>query len=140
MFKRSNDVIEKALSGGKQLTREQLKKALKQKKIKADGFRLAYLLMKAELEGIICSGARHGKQFTYALLEERVAPAKPVHRKEALAAFTQRYFTSRGPATIKDFATWSGLTVADAKEGVAMLPSNFIKEKIKEQEYYFIPA
>ena len=109
LFKRSNDTIEKALSGGKQLTREQLKAALERKKIKADGFRLAYLLMKAELDGIICSGARQGNQFTYALLEERVAPAKPVQRKEALAAFTQRYFASRGPATIKDFATWSGL-------------------------------
>ena len=76
MFKRSNDTIIKALSGGKQLTREQLRAALEQKKIKADGFRLAYLLMKAELDGIICSGARQGKQFTYALLEERVAPAK----------------------------------------------------------------
>src|SRR5688572_17358389 len=140
LFKRSNDAIEKALSGEKQLTREQLKKALEQKKIKADGFRLAYVLMKAELDGIICSGARQGKQITYSLLEERVAPAIAVQRKEALAIFTQRYFASRGPATIKDFTTWSGLTVADAKEGVAMLPSNFIKEKINEQEYYFIPS
>ena len=140
LFKRSNDAIIKALSGGKQLTREQLRIALEQKKIKADGVRLAHLLMKAELDAIICSGARQGKQFTYALLEERVAPAKTIHRTEALAAFTQRYFTSRGPATIKDFTTWSGLTVADAKEGARMLPSNFIKEKIKEQEYYFIPA
>ena len=29
-------------------------------------------MMYAELEGLICSGARRGKQFTYALLEERV--------------------------------------------------------------------
>ncbi len=140
LFKRSNDTIIKALSGGKQLTREQLRAALEQKKIKADGFRFAHFLMKAELDGIICSGARQGKQFTYALLEERVAPVKTIHKTEALATFTQRYFTSRGPATIKDFTTWSGLTVADAKEGVRMLPSNFIKEKINEQEYYFIPT
>jgi len=140
LFKRSNDAIIKTLSGGKQLTREQLRAALEQKKIKTEGFRFAYFLMQAELDGIICSGARQGKQFTYALLEERVAPAKTFHRTEALAAFAQRYFTSRGPATIKDFSTWSGLTVADAKDGVRMLPSNFIKEKINEQEYYFIPT
>jgi hypothetical protein len=139
MFKRSNDTLIKALSGGKQLTREHLRAALKQKKIKADGTRLAHLLMQAELDGVICSGPRQGKQFTYALLEERVAPTKTVHRTEALTELTQRYFTSRGPATIKDFTTWSGLTVADAKEGVRMLPSKFIKEEINGQEYYFIP-
>ncbi len=69
-FKRSNDIIAKTLDGGKQLTRTELQAALKQKKIIADRFRLSYLMMKAELDGIICSGARRGKQFTYSLLDE----------------------------------------------------------------------
>ncbi|HKO81176.1 MAG TPA: winged helix DNA-binding domain-containing protein, partial [Chitinophagaceae bacterium] len=139
-FKRSNRIIEKTLEGGKQLTRVELQAALKQKKVIASGVSLSCLMMKAELEGIICSGARKGKQFTYALLEERVAPAKPLTKKEALAELATRYFTSRGPATVKDFATWSGLSVTDAKEGAAMLSSKFIQEKIKEQVYIFIPA
>ena len=137
IFKRSNDIITKTLEGRKQLTRVELQAALKQKKIIADGIRLSCLMMKAELEGIICSGARRGKQFTYTLLEERVAPTKPLTKKEALAELTNRYFTSRGPATVKDFATWSGLSVTEAKEGVAMLPSSFIHEIINEQDYIF---
>jgi len=140
IFKRSNDIIIKTLEGRKQLTRVELQAALKQKKIIADGIRLSCLMMKAELEGIICSGARRGKQFTYTLLEERVAPTKPLTKKEALAELANRYFTSRGPATVKDFATWSGLSVTEAREGVAMLTSKFIKEKINEQEYIFIPT
>jgi hypothetical protein len=139
-FKRSNDIIAKTLEGGKQLSRTELQSALKQKKIAADGFRLSYLMMKAELDGIICSGARRGKQFTYVLLDERVPPAKPLTKKEALAELTTRYFTSRGPATVKDFATWSGLSVTEAKEGVAMLPSRFIHEIINGQDYIFIPT
>ncbi len=140
IFKRSNDIIIKNLEGGKYLLRTELQAALKQKKIIASGIRLSALMMKAELEGIICSGPRRGNQFTYALLDERVPPVKPINRKDALAAFAQRYFTSRGPATVKDFATWSGLSVTEAKEGAAMLSSKFIKEKINEQEYIFIPA
>lgn len=140
IFKRSNKIIAKALEGGKQLTRTELQEALKQKKIIASGVSLSCLMMKAELEGIICSGARKGKQFTYALLEERVPPVKSLTRKEALAELATRYFTSRGPATVKDFATWSGLSVTDAKEGAAMLSSKFVREKIKEQEYIFIAA
>ncbi len=140
IFKRSNDIITKILEGGQQLTRAELQVALKQKKIIADGVRLSALMMQAELDGIICSGARKGKQFTYALLEERVAPAKPLTKKEALVELSTRYFTSRGPATVKDFATWSGLSVTDAKEGAAMLSSKFVREKINEQDYIFIPA
>lgn len=140
LFKRSNAVIAKALEGGRQLIRTELQAELRKKKIIADGVRLSCLMMKAELEGIICSGARRGKQFTYALMDERVPPAKTFTKKEALAELATRYFTSRGPATVKDFATWSGLSVTEAKEGAAMLSSRFIKEKINEQEYIFIPA
>ena len=140
LFKRSNAVIAKALEGGRQLIRTELQAELRKKKIIADGVRLSCLMMKAELEGIICSGARRGKQFTYALMDERVPPAKTFTKKEALAELATRYFTSRGPATVKDFATWSGLSVTEAKEGAAMLSSRFIKEKINEQEYFFIPA
>jgi hypothetical protein len=139
-FKRSNNIIAKTLEGGKQLTRTELQAVLKQKKIIAEGHRLAYIVMKAELDAVICSGAKRDKQFTYALLDERVSPIKPLTKKEALAELATRYFTSRGPATTKDFATWSGLSVTEAKEGVAMLSSKFIKEKIHEQEYIFIPA
>jgi hypothetical protein len=140
LFKRSNTVIAKALEAGRQLTRTELQAELRKKKIIADGVRLSCLMMKAELEAIICSGARRGKQFTYALMDERVPPATTFTKKEALAELSTRYFTSRGPATIKDFATWSGLSVTEAKEGAAMLSSTFIKEKINEQEYIFIPA
>lgn len=139
LFKRSNDIIIKTLEGRKQLTRVELQAALKQKKIIADGIRLSCLMMKAELEGIICSGASRGKQFTYTLLEERVARTKPLTKKEALAELATRYFTSRGPATVKDFATWSGLSVTESKEGVAMLPSSFIHEIINEQDFIFKP-
>ena len=140
LFKRSNDIIAKALEGGKQLMRTELQAVLKQKKIIADGVRLSCLMMKAELEGIICSGARRGNQHTYALLDERVKPMKALANKEALFQFAQRYFTSRGPATVKDFASWSGLSIAAAKEGAAMLPAKFIREKIREQEYIFLPS
>jgi hypothetical protein len=103
ILKRCNDTIIKALQGGKQLTRATLKAALEQERIFADGLRLSYIMMHAELDGIICSGVRQGKQFTYALLDERVPPAKVLERDEALAELTLRYFTSRGPATVKDF-------------------------------------
>ncbi|HEX3251105.1 MAG TPA: winged helix DNA-binding domain-containing protein [Pyrinomonadaceae bacterium] len=121
VFKRSNKVLTGALRGGKHLTRAILKTALNKAGVAADDtVRLAHLLLRAELDGVVCSGPRTGKQFTYALLEERVPQAKTPTREEALAELTSRYFSSHGPATLQDFVWWSGLTAADARRGIEM--------------------
>ena len=137
IFKKSNATLEKALQGGQQLTRTELASALNKVGIPAEGFRLGYLMMYAELEGIICSGARRGKQFTYALLQARAPQVKALTRDEALAELTSRYFSTRGPATLHDFAWWSGLTMADAKNGIEMVKSKFVNEVIAGQTYWF---
>ncbi len=119
VFRRCRSSLMRALQGGRQLTRTELRQLLQRARIDTTApQRLAYLLMHAELEGVICSGARRGKQFTYALLDERVPPASVPQRDEALHDLTMRYFSTRGPATPQDFSWWSGLTVADAKRGV----------------------
>ena len=139
VFNRSNDVLTKTLEGGKHLTRTALSTALAQAGIVADGVRLSCLMMRAELDAVVCSGPRQGKQFTYALLEERVPPTKVLSQDEALATLALRYFTSRGPATIRDFVWWSGLTMKEAKTGIAMLDSRFVSESIEGQQYFFLP-
>lgn len=139
ILKRTNDILARALEGGKYLTRSMLQTELKKKKIIANGVRLAYIMMQAELDAIVCSGPRLGKQFTYALLEERACPAKPLKRDEALVQFGRRYFTSRGPATIHDFAYWSGLTIKDAKQAASALPLEFERETVDGSEYIFLP-
>lgn len=137
IFKRCNNILIKTLENGKQLTRDEINEEFHKNKIKAAGHRLSYIMMYAELAGIICSGARQGNQFTYALLEERVPKSQPIQYDEALAELTKRYFTSRSPATMKDFSTWSGLTLTACKKGIEMNKSYFNKEVIEEDVYYF---
>ena len=116
---RSCAMIHRSLEGGKTLTRAELGVRLKRARVPADGLKLAYLMMHAELEAVICSGPRRGKQFTYALVDERAPAAKPRTREEALAELAKRYFASHGPATVRDFAWWSGLTGKDAQLAIA---------------------
>jgi hypothetical protein len=59
--------------------------------------------MRLELDLVICSGARRGKQFTYALFEECVPKTAVLSRDESLAELAKRFFTGHGPATVKDF-------------------------------------
>jgi hypothetical protein len=136
VFRRSNATLQKALAGGLQLTRKELLPVFRQAKIRTDELRLAHLLMQAELDGIICSGAMNGKQFTYALMEERAPGGKLLEQEEAVAELALRYFKSRGPATLADFAWWSGLTMTDAKKGVAAHLSQFINEVVEEESYW----
>ncbi|MGH7629908.1 MAG: winged helix DNA-binding domain-containing protein [Gemmatimonadales bacterium] len=121
VFERSHALFARALSGGIQLTRAELSGVLRQGGIVAAARRLAYIMMHAELSGLVCSGALKGKQHTYALLEERVPPSPAMSRDAALAELTRRFFAGHAPATLQHYVWWSGLSVASAKAGVAML-------------------
>jgi hypothetical protein len=123
LFARSHAIIEKALDGGKHLTRKELETALKQARIATEDLRLGTITMHAELSAVICSGPMRGKQHTYALLEERVPRVAALSREEALVTLTRRYFASHGPATVRDYAWWSGLSMRDAKAGIEMIAS-----------------
>jgi len=137
-FKRRNAALTKALQGGKQLTRAELASVLQQAGVNtSDLLRLTYLILSAELDGVICSGARRGKQFTYALLDERVPAAKTLSREEALAELTRRYFTSHGPATEEDFTWWSGLIRADVRSGIEMVKGRLEHDVMKDRTYWF---
>ena len=137
-FKRSNALLTKNLQGGKQLTRAELTSLLRKKGIAtADLLRFTYLIVRAELDGIVCSGARRGKQFTYALLDERAPQARNLERDAALAELATRYFFSHGPATLKDFVWWSGMTMADATKGLDSIRSQLISEVENGQTYWF---
>jgi hypothetical protein len=137
VFQRSNAALARALRE-KQLTRDELREVLRRAGIQVDGeLRMGYLLMRAELDGIVCSGGRRGKQFTYALFDERVPPSEPFRRDEALAELSRRYFRSRGPARIEDFAKWSGLTMTDARAGLEAVKGEFEHEVLDGHSHWF---
>lgn len=79
-----------------------------------DGVRLATALMHAETAGLLCSGPVTGRDTTYMLLAERAPTAAP-DRSGVLADLARRYFATRGPATLRDFRWWAGLSAADAR-------------------------
>lgn len=133
---RSNDLIIRALEGGKHLTRAEIMTELKNAGIDSDNYRASYLMFNAEIDAIVCNGVKRGKLQTYALLDERVPKTTELSRDEAIAKLTLRYFTSHAPATLKDFIWWSGLPTGDARKGLEMNKSKFVSKEIEGQTYF----
>ncbi|RWX01029.1 winged helix DNA-binding domain-containing protein [Flavobacterium cerinum] len=138
LFNKCNTILEQLLRDNNYLSRDSIKTELANKGIEGDGLRISLIMMQAELEGLICSGPRQGNQFTYALIDERAPNAKRLSGEEALRELCLRYFKSRGPASLKDFTTWSSLTVKDAKDGLGMIAQDFEKTTIEGVEYYYL--
>ena len=140
VFRRSNAALTKALRDA-DLTRTELKAVLEPKVGPLGGGvagvqRTAHLMMRAELEGVICSGPRRGKQFTYALLDRRVRSAAILDRDEALLELTRRYFRTRSPATPQDFSWWSGLPMADVRRGIDLARAELESVSIDNVAYW----
>ena len=139
-LQRSQAALVRALEGGRHLTRTELAACLRTAGLASEGQVVGHALMHAELDGLICSGSRRGAQVTFALVEERVPRAAQLSRDEALVELVKRYFTSHGPATVRDFAWWSGLTASDTRLGISMLDSTLVREKVDGLEYWFAPT
>ncbi|MDQ0822013.1 hypothetical protein QFZ79_004393 [Arthrobacter sp. V4I6] len=148
---RSSDVLAGAVAGGAHKTREQLAAELRRAGFGAEGLELAYRIMFAEAGGVLVSGspvrsAGGALKQTYALFDERVpsAPAGLMDRTRALAELARRYFTSRGPATEKDCADWSGLTRSDVRTGLHLAretaPGALETATVDGVACYFSPA
>jgi winged helix DNA-binding protein len=121
------------------MTREELRRALTEAGVPGTSLRLGYMLIDAELEGVICSGPRKGRQQTYALLEERVPPSRPRERDEALAEVARRYVEGHGPAQVADLSWWAGLTKADARKGLELATPPLVREVIGERTFWVAP-
>jgi len=119
-FRKSRSRLEKALAGGRVLSRPELYRVLEGAGVVTTDQRGIHILIQLAMQGILCFGARSGRQPTFALLDEWL-PAAPVpDRDDALGELTVRYFTSHGPAAVHDFAWWSGLTLGDARRGLVV--------------------
>jgi hypothetical protein len=125
-----------ALTGGRQLTRTELGAVLQASGIAPDGQRLPHLIMAAELDALVVSGPRRGRDFTYMLLDERVPVTPPLDPEEAMGRLAETYFRSRGPAQVQDFAWWSGTTLAGARGGVAAAAASLTSEVTGGRRYW----
>ncbi len=128
------------LEGGKALTRKEIGVGLAQQGVTLGGERLTYIVMGAELRGLICSGPMRGAQHTYMVLDERVPPGLLYEADAALAEIAFRFIAGHGPASLSDFTRWSKMTVADARTGIAAAGDRLDEMEVDGQRLWFDPT
>jgi hypothetical protein len=124
------------LEGGRCLTRPAAYRVLERARVPTEGQRGLTILWRLAHEGLLCFGAREGNQQTFVLLEEWLPRAKPLPREEALGALASRYFTGHGPATLRDFAWWSGMTLAEARRAIDIAATVLQQENIADTPHW----
>ncbi len=131
---KANEILRKALESGDTVTRTGISEILKDKKIIATGVRLAHILQFACLKNTICFSAKQGKDFGFT----RLKPTKKssFSREQALTELASRYFSSHGPASVKDFIWWSGLAPEEARKGLESIKSKLEKFDINGDTYF----
>jgi predicted secreted protein len=137
---RAHELIAAELEGGRARTRKELAARLETAGITGDSLRIGYIFGHAELEGLICSGPRHGKQHTYMLLDERAPAQRGLDGDAALAELAKRYFRSHAPATAHDFSWWSGLTVTQAREAISLCEPELERQEDEAGTVWFSPG
>jgi hypothetical protein len=129
-FARSRRALERALRGRRALSRSETYAAIERAGVSTEGQRGIHIVGYLAQQGVLCYGPRQGRQPTFVLLDEWVPPSLPRPRDVALADLAARYFASHGPATLHDFAWWSGLLLPDARAGIDAAGATLVKETV----------
>lgn len=139
-LRQSRRIVERILKDGRPLSRPALYEAMERAGVRTEGQRGYHILWWLAQESVICLGPRDGKQHTFVLLDAWLPPSPGRPREEALAELARRYFTSHGPATVPDFAWWSGLTRTEAAHAVAAAKEQLDEESHGGTTHWFSPV
>lgn len=139
LMDRAKDMIMQALGGKTVLTRKALIQRLADVGIPDDRQQSYFIFGYLSQSGVICPGPPQGKDQTFTLLDDWATNQRILTREESLAVLAERFFASHGPATVADFANWSGLKVSDAKSGLATVQDKLKSLVHNNTEYWMAP-
>ncbi|SDZ95455.1 Winged helix DNA-binding domain-containing protein [Arachidicoccus rhizosphaerae] len=133
-YAKADEAIYRILSDEPYLSKAELVSHLEQRGFSMDEYRSNHYIMHAELEGIICSGAVKNEKHSYGLVENMLGKnmEKALRLKKELQGaagvreLASRYFSTRGPASVADFAWWSGLNITEIKKALVELGDQLV--------------
>lgn len=129
----------KKLRGGKVITRQGMIDILAKVGIPNDHQQSYFILSYLSFQGVLCPGPPQGREQTFVLLDEWAPRQRELGAEESVVELARRYFPSHGPATLADFANWSGLRMPEAQLGLDAIHNGLTMERVNGKEYWLSP-
>jgi hypothetical protein len=129
-----------ALEGGRSIRRKELFAVWQAAGISTEGQRGAHLLGHLAVSRVVCLGPTVGSVQALVLLDEWVPRPRRLAGDQAVAEWALRYFRSHGPATIADFAWWTGLKMSDSRAAHAAVADRLERLEVDGETYWLDPA
>ena len=115
---RAAAITREELAGGV-MSRDEFMKFLTGNGISPEGQRGYHVIFYLTQLSLVCWGPPSGTQQALVLVDDWIPTQQTPTRDASLAEFALRYFASHGPATARDFAWWTKLTLADVRAAIA---------------------
>ena len=98
-----------------------------------------HLIALAAFNGVLCLGPDRGNgEPTYVLLDDWIDPRQSTAPTNPLGELAHRYFAAFGPATLEDFAAWSGLPAAQARTALASAQPSLTGLTVRGRPAYLV--
>lgn len=98
------------------------------KRVRAWMDRVSSIVRLPVVEGLICYGPGKANQATFIRTDHWLPASNPVDEAHARVELLRRYLRAYGPATVKDFAHWCGISMAEARTIRPLLDSEVLEQ------------
>jgi hypothetical protein len=132
----AEQIVRERLAGGATASRAELFTAFESGGLATTGERGTHLLGHlAQTSVTVLVGKTE-----WALLDHRAPTPVSLSRDAALREFALRYFHGHGPATVRDFAWWSSLTLTEARVGLEAAREELEHLDVDGEQYFQRPG
>ena len=134
----ATEVLKGLLAQKKSMNKKEISKEFSTLGLPSDTAHLTPVILRGEINGLLCSGAMEGKDATWALTSEWVkAPYDSAFTTtEALTLLARKYFRSHSPASFEDFCWWSGIPITQSRQAIQSISAELETIKIGNQEMF----
>jgi hypothetical protein len=136
VFARAADVARGVLRGGARLSRSDLFAELEASGVATDHQRGGHIIWYLAHTGLICFGPMGASGQSVVLTDEWIPHARRLSPDEAVTELAVRYFTSHGPATLRDLLKWSQVLVPQARRGIEGAGDRLRQVVVDDVVYY----
>lgn len=103
------------------------------------GQRGIHLLGSLCRHGWLVLGPLARNQQLIAAFDEWIPSSRVLEREEAIAEFLLRYVRSHGPATLRDFAWWTQLPLAEVRRALKVVRDDLVEVEFDGTSYWLSP-